>query len=67
MSQRSRVWEGDAEKVVKGIRRNTRRELEAEENNRVVLEGLRDPSSIAGPHLGHRLEDIYFYKGGKVQ
>jgi transposase len=36
-----------AEKVVKDIRRMTRRKFSAEEKIRIVLEGLRDEESIA--------------------
>ena len=35
------------EKMVKNIRRNTRRKISAEEKIRIVLDGLRGESSIA--------------------
>ena len=38
---------GSAEKTVKAIRRATRRQYAAEENIRIVLEGLRGEESIA--------------------
>ena len=37
----------DSEKVVKAIRRRTRRKYSAEEKIRIVLEGLRGEESIA--------------------
>ena len=37
----------NAERVVKDIRRNTRRQFSAEEKIRIVLEGLRGDDSIA--------------------
>jgi len=39
--------EGNAEKVVRDIRRRTRRRFSAEEKVRIVLEGLRGEQSIA--------------------
>jgi transposase len=38
-----------AEKVVKDIRRKTRRRFSAEEKIRILLEGLRGEESIAKP------------------
>ena len=39
--------EASAEKVIKDIRRKTRRRFSAEEKIRIVLEGLRGEESIA--------------------
>ena len=39
--------EGNAEQVVRDIRRRTRRRFSAEEKIRIVLEGLRGEESIA--------------------
>ncbi len=38
----------NTEKAVKDIRRNTRRKYSTEEKIRIVLDGLRGESSIAG-------------------
>ena len=47
MSMRSGMPKETAEKVVKDIRRKTRRQHSAEEKIRIVLEGLRGEDSIA--------------------
>jgi hypothetical protein len=47
-----------AEKVVKDIRRMTRRKFSAEEKIRIVHEGLRGEESIAVPARGNRPEPI---------
>jgi transposase len=47
MKQTSGPAKAPAEKVVKGIRRVTRRHFSAEEKIRIVLEGLRGEDSIA--------------------
>ena len=47
MRQKSGRTKEPAEKVVKDIRRATRRRFSAEEKNRIVLEGLRGEDSIA--------------------
>ena len=48
MRQKSGPVKEPAEKVVKDIRRATRRQFSAEEKIRIVLEGLRGEESIAG-------------------
>jgi transposase len=48
MRQRSGTTKPPAEKVVKDIRRRTRKQHAAEEKIRVVLEGLRGEEGIAG-------------------
>jgi transposase len=47
MRRRTKEPKASAEKVVKDIRRATRRQYNAEEKIRVVLEGLRGEDSIA--------------------
>ena len=47
MRRKSGPAKGPAEKVVKDIRRVTRRQFSAEEKIRIVLEGLRGEDSIA--------------------
>ena len=47
MRQHSNLAKGTAEKVVKDIRRATRKQYSAEEKIRIVLEGLRGEDSIA--------------------
>jgi transposase len=47
MRQKSGPEKKPAEQVVKDIRRATRRQFSAEENIRIVLEGLRGEESIA--------------------
>jgi transposase len=48
MRQKSGPVKEPAEKVVKDIRRATRRQFSAEEKIRIVLEGLRGEESIVG-------------------
>ena len=47
MKQKSGPDKAPAERVVKDIRRQTRRQYSAEEKIRIVLEGLRGEESIA--------------------
>lgn len=47
MRQKAKAPKASAEKVVKDIRRATRRQYNAEEKIRIVLEGLRGEDSIA--------------------
>src|SRR5437762_8213428 len=47
MRQHSNLAKDPAEKVVKDIRRATRKQYSAEEKIRIVLEGLRGEDSIA--------------------
>jgi transposase len=47
MRQHSNLTKDTAEKVVKDIRRATRKQYSAEEKIRIVLEGLRGEDSIA--------------------
>jgi hypothetical protein len=64
MKQKSEPDKAPAERVLKDIRRQTRRQYSAEEKIRIMLEGLRGvpivpkpmnkewPSSAFGPELG---------------
>ena len=47
MRHKSGTAKGSAERIVKDIRRKTRRQFSAEEKIRIVLEGLRGEISIA--------------------
>ena len=47
MRRKSGTRKSHGEKVVKGIRRATRKQYSAEEKIRVVLDGLKDEDSIA--------------------
>ena len=49
MRMKSGKHKEPADKVVKDIRRRTRRQHSAEEKIRIVLEGLRGEDSIAEP------------------
>ena len=53
MRQHSNLAKDTAEKVVKDIRRATRKQYSAEEKIRIVLEGLRGEDST-GPALAAR-------------
>ena len=48
----------DSEKVVKDIRRNTRRKYSAEEKIRIVLDGLRGEDSIAELSVRRTLREL---------
>jgi transposase-like protein len=52
MRQKSGLVKESAEKVVKDIRRATRRHFSAEDKIRIVLEGLRGEDSIAAAVRG---------------
>jgi transposase len=47
MSQKSETLKPSSERIVKDIRRATRKQYSAEEKIRIVLDGLRGESSIA--------------------
>jgi transposase-like protein len=47
MSQKSETLKSTSERIVKDIRRATRKQYSAEEKIRIVLDGLRGESSIA--------------------
>ena len=54
MNKKSGQSKAAADKVVKGIRRKTRKHYSAEEKNRIVLAGLRGEESIARPKRNTR-------------
>ena len=54
-----------AEKVVRDIRRKTRKQYSAEEKIRIVLEGLRGEDSIAELCRRERIADSLYYKWSK--
>ena len=59
MKQKSGPDKAPAEQVLKDIRRQTRRQYSAEDNIRIVLEGLRGEESIgAAPPVRHRRLDV---------
>ena len=55
----------DSEKVVKAIRRRTRRKYSAEEKIRIVLEGLRGEESIAELCRREGLHQNVYYRWSK--
>ena len=57
--------EGSAEKVVKDIRRRTRRRFSAEEKVRIVLEGLRGEESIATLCRREGINSNLYYRWSK--
>jgi transposase len=61
MRQKSDPTPVAAEKLVRDIRRATRKQYSAEEKIRIVLEGLRGESSIA--ELCRRREPVLFLEG----
>jgi len=54
-----------AEKVVKDIRRATRRQFSAEEKIRIVLDGLRGEESIAEPCRREGIVQNLYYRWSK--
>ena len=55
----------DSEKVVKDIRRNTRRKYSAEEKIRIVLDGLRGEDSIAELCRREGINQNVYYRWSK--
>ena len=62
MRPKSRSSKASAEQVVKDIRRATRRQYSAEENIRIVLEGLRGDDSIAELRRREGIAQGVYYK-----
>lgn len=61
MGMKSGKQNEPADKVVKDIRRRTRRQHSAEEKIRIVLEGLRGEDSIAEPcRRGGIAQSLYY-------
>jgi len=65
MIQKSGTPKGSAEKVVKDIRRKTRRQFSAEEKIRIVLEGLRGEESIAALCRREGIAESLYYSWSK--
>jgi transposase len=65
MSQKSGQAKAPAEKVVKEIRRATRKQYSAEEKIRIVLEGLRGEDSIAELCRREGLASNVYYRWSK--
>src|SRR5437763_7034159 len=65
MRQHSNLAKDTAEKVVKDIRRATRKQYSAEEKIRIVLEGLRGEDSIAELCRREGLNPNLYYKWSK--
>ena len=65
MRQRTEVTKPSAEKVIKDIRRATRRQYGAEEKIRIVLDGLRGEELIAGLCRREGIAESLYYNWSK--
>jgi transposase len=65
MRQHTGTQKEPAEKVVKDIRRRTRRQFGAEEKIRIVLEGLRGEESIAALCRREGIAESLYYNWSK--
>ena len=65
MRQKSGQSKAAADKVVKGIRRKTRKHYSAEEKIRVVLAGLRGEESIASLCRQEGISESLYYTAGR--
>ena len=65
MRQHSNLAKDTAEKVVKDIRRATRKQYSAEEKIRIVLEGLRGEESIAELFRREGIAQNLYYRWSK--
>ena len=65
MRQKTTSRKDPAEKVVRDIRRKTRKQYSAEEKIRIVLEGLRGEDSIAELCRRERIAESLYYKWSK--
>ena len=54
-----------SEKIIRDIKRNTRKHYSAEENIRIVLDGLRGEASIAELCRREGIAQSLYYKGSK--
>jgi transposase len=65
MRQKSGHPESSSERIVKDIRRATRKHYSAEEKIRIVLDGLRGGSSIAELCRREGIAEILYYTRSK--
>jgi transposase len=65
MSQKSDRPKPSSERLVKDIRRMTRRKFSAEEKIRIVLDGLRGEHSIAELCRGEGIAESLYYSWSK--
>ena len=65
MRQRTEVTKPSAEKVIKDIRRVTRKQYAAEEKIRIVLDGLRGEESIAALCRREGIAESLYYNWSK--
>ncbi len=65
MRQKSMSTKAPAEKVVRDIRRKTRKQYSAEEKIRIVLEGLRGEESIAALCRREGIAESLYYSWSK--
>lgn len=65
MRQRTEVKKPSAEKVIKDIRRVTRKQYGAEEKIRIVLDGLRGEESIAALCRREGIAESLYYNWSK--
>ena len=65
MSQKSQSLQSPSERLVKGIRRATRRRFSAEEKIRIVLDGLRGEDSVAGLCRREGIAESMYYSWSK--
>jgi len=65
MRQRTEVTKPSSEKVIKDIRRVTRRQYGAEEKIRIVLDGLRGEDSIAALCRREGIAESLYYNWSK--
>jgi transposase len=65
MRQKSMIEKAPAEKVVRDIRRQTRKQYSAEEKIRIVLEGLRGEDSIAALCRHEDIAESLYYSWSK--
>ena len=65
MNKRSGTSKDAADKLVRGIKRKTRKHYSAEEKNRIVLAGLRGEESIAGLCCREGIAESLYYSWSK--
>src|SRR6516225_7904521 len=65
MRQKSEATKGSSERVVREIRRTTRKQYSAEEKIRIVLDGLRGESSIAEQCRREGIAEGLYYSWSK--